>query len=232
MLSTNKYIILSFVIVIAISSISSALEYSSYIFTTRDVIFFSYENGTQVQVYSSMGQLLWPNGPDVILAKGQHAMAGFDNTNQVYKVCGSKKFAVLTGDPATNGVSGYYAMDANGLGTCKELYTYVPASYPEYYGHQLFIVFAYQDNTQVTVQQDVGKIVIEYCPDKSCIELKSLKFYMQSYRNKGIFYEALTNDILDDLVSVCRPRWMKVTSRFRPRGGITTDVVAEYKTDK
>jgi hypothetical protein len=47
-------------------------------------------------------------------------------------------------------------MDANGLGTCKELYTYVPASYPEYFGHQLFIVFAYQDNTQVTVQQDIG----------------------------------------------------------------------------
>ena len=50
-----------------------------------------------------------------------------------------------------------------------------------------------------TGQPDFGEIIIEYCPDKSCIELKSLKFYMQSYRNKGIFYEALTNDILDDL---------------------------------
>ena len=83
-----------------------------------------------------------------------------------------------------------------------------------------------------TGQPDFGEIVIEYCPAKSCIELKSLKFYMQSYRNKGIFYESLTNEILDDLVSACSPRWMKVTSRFRPRGGITTDVVAEYKADK
>jgi 7-cyano-7-deazaguanine reductase len=80
-----------------------------------------------------------------------------------------------------------------------------------------------------TGQPDFGEIVIEYCPDKLCIELKSLKFYMQSYRNKGIFYEALTNDILDDLSGASKPRWMKVTSRFRPRGGITTEVVAEYK---
>ena len=79
-----------------------------------------------------------------------------------------------------------------------------------------------------TGQPDFGEIVIEYCPDKSCIELKSLKLYMQSYRNKGIFYEALTNDILDDLSGICEPRWMKVTSRFTPRGGITTEVVAEY----
>lgn len=81
-----------------------------------------------------------------------------------------------------------------------------------------------------TGQPDFGEILIEYCPDQSCIELKSLKFYMQSFRNKGIFYEALTNDILDDLSSTCKPRWMKVTSRFTPRGGITTEIVAEYKT--
>jgi 7-cyano-7-deazaguanine reductase len=80
-----------------------------------------------------------------------------------------------------------------------------------------------------TGQPDFGEIIIEYCPDKLCIELKSLKLYIQSYRNKGIFYEALTNDILDDLSDVCKPRWMKVTSRFTPRGGISTDVVAEYK---
>ncbi len=80
-----------------------------------------------------------------------------------------------------------------------------------------------------TGQPDFGEIIIEYCPDKLCIELKSRKFYMQSYRNKGIFYEALTNDILDDLSGACRPRWMKVTSQFRPRGGVTTEVVAEYK---
>ena len=83
-----------------------------------------------------------------------------------------------------------------------------------------------------TGQPDFGEIIIEYCPNKSCIELKSLKFYMQSYRNKGIFYEALTNEILDDLADVCKPRWMKVTSRFTPRGGITTEVVSEYKAEK
>jgi 7-cyano-7-deazaguanine reductase len=82
-----------------------------------------------------------------------------------------------------------------------------------------------------TGQPDFGEIIIEYCPDKSCIELKSLKYYIQSYRNKGIFYEALTNEILDDLCDICRPRWMKVTSRFTPRGGITTEVIAEYKVD-
>lgn len=83
-----------------------------------------------------------------------------------------------------------------------------------------------------TGQPDFGEIIIEYCPDKLCIELKSLKFYLQSYRNKGIFYEALTNDILDDLSGACNPRQMKVTSRFTPRGGITTEVIAEYKRDK
>ena len=82
-----------------------------------------------------------------------------------------------------------------------------------------------------TGQPDFGEITIEYCPDRTCIELKSLKFYTQGYRNKGIFYESLTNDILDDLSSVCRPRWMKVTARFTPRGGITTEVVAEYKAE-
>ena len=83
-----------------------------------------------------------------------------------------------------------------------------------------------------TGQPDFGEIVIEYCPDRVCIELKSLKFYMQSYRNKGIFYEALTNDILEDLSCACKPRWMKVTSHFSPRGGITAEVTAEYKADK
>lgn len=80
-----------------------------------------------------------------------------------------------------------------------------------------------------TGQPDFGEITIEYIPDHKCIELKSLKFYMQSYRNEGIFYEQLTNDILDDLSKACRPRWMRILSRFKPRGGITTEVCAEYK---
>ena len=83
-----------------------------------------------------------------------------------------------------------------------------------------------------TGQPDFGEIVIEYCPDAKCIELKSLKYYIQSYRSKGIFYEALTNQILDDLSGACQPRWMKITSRFTPRGGISTDVTANYQASK
>lgn len=83
-----------------------------------------------------------------------------------------------------------------------------------------------------TGQPDFGTIKVEYIPDEKCIELKSLKFYMQSFRNKGIFYECLTNDILDDLAGACKPRWMRITSRFSPRGGITTDVVVETRKDE
>ena len=82
-----------------------------------------------------------------------------------------------------------------------------------------------------TGQPDFGEITIEYCPDKNCIELKSLKLYMQSYRNQGVFYEKLTNDILDDLSGQCRPKWMTVTSKFTPRGGITTNVVSKYRAE-
>ena len=83
-----------------------------------------------------------------------------------------------------------------------------------------------------TGQPDFGEIIIEYIPDKLCIELKSLKLYMQSFRNKGIYYEALTNEILDDLTAACKPKCMKITSKFTPRGGITTEVTVEHKTEK
>ena len=63
-----------------------------------------------------------------------------------------------------------------------------------------------------------------------CIELKSLKFYMVEFRNRGIFYEAVTNQILDDLVAACRPRRMTVVGDFSARGGITTTVTATYET--
>jgi 7-cyano-7-deazaguanine reductase len=76
---------------------------------------------------------------------------------------------------------------------------------------------------------DFGEIRIQYVPDNACIELKALKYYLLEYRNKGIFYEAATNQILDDLVAVCRPRRMTVTGAFTARGGITTNVVAEYR---
>lgn len=78
-----------------------------------------------------------------------------------------------------------------------------------------------------TGQPDFGEIQIVYTPDTACIELKSLKYYLQSFRNQGIFYEAVTNRILDDLVAACQPRRMRVTGAFSARGGITTTVVAE-----
>ena len=75
---------------------------------------------------------------------------------------------------------------------------------------------------------DFGEIRIQYVPDRKCVELKSLKLYLVEYRNKGIFYEAVTNTILDDLVKLCRPRRMTVTGAFSARGGITTTVVASH----
>ena len=79
-----------------------------------------------------------------------------------------------------------------------------------------------------TGQPDFGTIEVEYVADAMCIELKSLKFYFQCYRNRGIFYEDVVNVILDDLVAACKPRWMKVTGEFTPRGGIHSVVWAEY----
>jgi 7-cyano-7-deazaguanine reductase len=75
---------------------------------------------------------------------------------------------------------------------------------------------------------DFGEILIQYVPEATCVELKSLKYYLVGYRNQGIFYEAATNKILDDLVAVCRPRRMTVTGAFSARGGITTKVTAEH----
>ena len=75
---------------------------------------------------------------------------------------------------------------------------------------------------------DFGEIVIRYVPHRACIELKALKYYLIDYRNQGIFYEAATNRILDDLVAACQPRRMTATGAFSVRGGITTTVTAEY----
>lgn len=75
---------------------------------------------------------------------------------------------------------------------------------------------------------DFGEIRITYTPDQHCIELKSLKYYLVEFRTKGIFYEAVTNQILDDLVAACAPRRMTVVGDFTARGGISTAVTAEY----
>ena len=80
----------------------------------------------------------------------------------------------------------------------------------------------------MTGNPDFGTITIEYVPDKLCLELKSLKLYYFSFRNKGVFYESLVNEILDDLVHASSPRRMTVTGDFTTRGGMTSTVVAEY----
>ena len=79
-----------------------------------------------------------------------------------------------------------------------------------------------------TGQPDFGTVVIEYVPEKLCVELKSLKFYLQAFRNQGIFYEAVTNRICDELVSVLAPRRLKIETRWTPRGGMNSTVVVEY----
>ncbi len=76
---------------------------------------------------------------------------------------------------------------------------------------------------------DFGTVTLEYVPDALCVELKSLKYYYLDFRNKGIFYEAVTNQILDDLVAAMRPRSIKVTGAFTTRGGLHSTVVVEWR---
>ena len=80
----------------------------------------------------------------------------------------------------------------------------------------------------VTGQPDFGTVVILYTPGRRCLELKSLKLYRGRFRNEGHYYEQVTNQILDDLVRACRPRWMTVIGRFNVRGGIGSTVVARH----
>ena len=79
-----------------------------------------------------------------------------------------------------------------------------------------------------TGQPDYGTLTFDYTPAAKCVELKSLKMYLQQYRNMGIFYETVTNRILDDLTAVLNPRKMTLTAAFNARGGITTTVTATF----
>lgn len=80
-----------------------------------------------------------------------------------------------------------------------------------------------------TGQPDFATMHLEYVPDAACVELKSLKLYIWSFRNEGKFHEAVTNEILDDLVAATRPRYMRLTAEFYVRGGIYTTVEADYR---
>jgi 7-cyano-7-deazaguanine reductase len=81
----------------------------------------------------------------------------------------------------------------------------------------------------LTGQPDFATLELEYVPDRLCVELRSLKLYVWSFRGEGAFHEAVTNRILDDLVRATRPRYMRLTARFNVRGGIATAVVAEHR---
>jgi 7-cyano-7-deazaguanine reductase len=81
----------------------------------------------------------------------------------------------------------------------------------------------------MTGQPDFATLSLEYIPDRRCVELKSLKLYVWSFRDQGAFHEAVTNRILEDLVKAAQPRFMRLTAKFNVRGGIYTTVVAEHR---
>jgi 7-cyano-7-deazaguanine reductase len=83
-----------------------------------------------------------------------------------------------------------------------------------------------------TGHPDFGTLTLRYVPRLKCVELKSLKLYLQAFRNEGIFYEHVTNRILDDLAAAVEPRRMQLKAVFTPRGGITTNVTCEYTAEK
>ncbi len=102
-------------------------------------------------------------------------------------------------------------------------------------GRDYQIEFVFPEFTSVcpvTGQPDFATITVIYTPDKSCIEMKSLKLYYFSFRNKGIFYEAVINQILDDLLAALKPRRMTVIGKFAPRGGTTGTITAEFTASK
>ncbi len=83
-----------------------------------------------------------------------------------------------------------------------------------------------------TGQPDFGVITIAYIAKKKCVELKSLKYYLQSFRNEGIFYENVINRILDDLTTLLKPKWMEIKGEFTVRGGLQSTVTSVYRSGK
>ena len=105
-----------------------------------------------------------------------------------------------------------------------------------YQGHRDIVITIKQPEftsvCPMTGLPDFGTICIRYIPDRTIIELKSLKFYLLQYRNVGIFYEHLVNRILDDLVGALNPKWMEVEGSFSSRGGITSEVKAQFQPER
>lgn len=99
----------------------------------------------------------------------------------------------------------------------------------QYRGYEITITIPeYTSICPRTGLPDFGTITLHYLPEKVCLELKSLKYYILGYRNLGIFYENAVNRILDDAARACRPKWMTVRGEFRTRGGMHTAVEARY----
>jgi len=105
-------------------------------------------------------------------------------------------------------------------------------SFPNRYAHRDYVIeFHCPEFTSVcpiTGQPDFAVITITYIPDLKCLESKSLKLYLFSFRNVGMFHEEITNRILDDVVRAVQPRWARVRGKMNPRGGISIDVTAEH----
>jgi 7-cyano-7-deazaguanine reductase len=101
-------------------------------------------------------------------------------------------------------------------------------------GRDYEIKFVFPEFTSVcpvTGQPDFATITVAYVPNRLCVEMKSLKLYFHSYRNKGIFYESVVNAILDDLVAAIKPRRMTVTGQFAVRGGTSASIVASFPSE-
>jgi 7-cyano-7-deazaguanine reductase len=98
-------------------------------------------------------------------------------------------------------------------------------------GRQYIIIHRNPEFTSVcpiTGLPDFGTVTIKYIPDKICLELKSLKYYFLKFRNEGIFYEDVTNKILDDLIEACSPIEMEITTDWTTRGGMNSTIIAKY----
>lgn len=105
----------------------------------------------------------------------------------------------------------------------------------KYTDREYYVTHVNEEFTSVcpmTGLPDFGVITIEYAPGKLCLELKSLKYYFLAFRDKGIFYETVVNQILDELVDACKPRYMSVTGEFSTRGGMNSTIVVEYEDDE
>ncbi len=145
-LNHRTVVFLSIIIVATVGAgTAEALSYQSYVFGTYEMILFSYEDGTELAVYR-YGNPVYSK----VLDKGEHDRVFLSGVG-AYEVAGSKKFSVLTGDAAFSICTGYYAMNQNGRGVSTEFYTYVPEKKGSY-GSQKFIVFAYEDGTELTVE--------------------------------------------------------------------------------